>query len=164
MYQDLTVYNNITAQTIDATVIGANLTTALLNLLCPVGTVVCSQNSPASVLGGTWQQIEDTFILGSGETYTYNATGGSATQTLTSAQMPSHNHNNLFYNAISNDRVLGISGGTYTPSFGGFFNTANGPTYPPDSGNIIITGTAGGGQPFDIMPPYTVKTFWERVE
>ena len=145
MYQDLTVYNNITAQTIDATAIGANLTTALLNLLCPVGTVVCSQNSPASVLGGTWQQIEDTFILGSGETYTYNATGGSATQTLTIDQMPSHNHI-FFADTVTGIGEYGVLGGNQT-----------------GSANSAIS-QAGGGQPFDIMPPYTVKTFWERVE
>lgn len=147
MYQDLTVYNNITAQTIDATAIGANLTTALLNLLCPIGTVVCSQNSPASVLGGTWQQIEDTFILGSGETYTYNATGGSATQTLTIDQMPNHNH-----------EVPIMTGGTGT----------NQQIIQDDWGPPNFTGLGttfkGGGQPFNIMPPYTVKTFWERVE
>lgn len=145
MYQDLTVYNNITAQTIDATAIGANLTTALLNLLCPIGTVVCSQNSPASVLGGTWQQIEDTFILGSGETYTYNATGGSATQTLTIEQMPAHYHSQ--------------SGGT-TAGNGDVIQRGFSATLRP----LTNMETVGGGQPFDIMPPYTVKTFWERVE
>ena len=147
MYQDLTVYNNITAQTIDATAIGANLTTALLNLLCPIGTVVCSQNSPASVLGGTWQQIEDTFILGSGETYTYNATGGSATQTLTIEQMPAH------YHSQSGGSVVDSNGNLITRGYTGV-----------GLAPIANMETVGGGQPFDIMPPYTVKTFWERVE
>ena len=42
--------------------------------------------------GGTWEQIKDRFILAAGDTYSQGATGGSATVTLTEAQMPVHTH------------------------------------------------------------------------
>ena len=48
--------------------------------------------SPASFIGGTWEQIKDRFILAAGDTYASGSTGGEATHTLTVDEMPQHNH------------------------------------------------------------------------
>ncbi len=48
--------------------------------------------NPGDVYGGTWKQIKDRFILAAGDTYTNGATGGNATTTLTTANLPSHAH------------------------------------------------------------------------
>ena len=44
------------------------------------------------MFGGTWTRIKDKFILAAGDSYAQGATGGSATVTLTTAQLPAHNH------------------------------------------------------------------------
>lgn len=47
----------------------------------PVGKLWASDDptSPASIVGGTWEQIKDKFILAAGDTYAAGSTGGSVT-------------------------------------------------------------------------------------
>ncbi len=77
----------------------SNLTTVgqqtLLNLIYPVGSLYMSVNAvnPATLFGfGTWTQIKDTFLLAAGDTYANAATGGSAEVSLSTSQLPAHNH------------------------------------------------------------------------
>lgn len=74
--------------------IGALPVNALLDKIYPVGSVYMSVNkvSPASFLGGTWEQIKDRFLLGAGDTYAAGNTGGEAAHALTIGEMPQHNH------------------------------------------------------------------------
>lgn len=60
----------------------------------PIGSIYMSVNNvnPSTVFGGTWEQIKDKFLLACGDTYNNGATGGEATHTLTSDEIPSHNH------------------------------------------------------------------------
>lgn len=69
----------------------------------PVGSVYMNVNNvnPATLFGGTWEQIKDTFLLSTGDIYPANQTGGSATAqvtgntggtSLTVAQLPAHTH------------------------------------------------------------------------
>lgn len=61
----------------------------------PVGSLYwtsVNENPATTFGGGTWVQIKDRFILAAGDTYTAGNTGGSATVTLTTAQMPNHTH------------------------------------------------------------------------
>ena len=60
----------------------------------PVGAIYISGNntSPAYYFGGTWEKIEDKFLLAAGSTYTAGDTGGAETVTLTTATMPKHRH------------------------------------------------------------------------
>ena len=61
----------------------------------PVGSLywTSSTENPAVTFGGgTWTQIKDCFVLAAGSSYKQGATGGSATITLTTAQLPSHSH------------------------------------------------------------------------
>ena len=62
--------------------------------LYPVGSIYLSVNStnPATLFGGTWEQIKDRFLLSCGDTYANGAAGGEANHTLTVAEMPAHNH------------------------------------------------------------------------
>ena len=79
------------------------------NELYPVNSIYMStgNTSPASMFGGTWEQIKDRFLLCSGDSYAANTTGGSASVShthsvtakgsiggtaLTVAQIPAHNH------------------------------------------------------------------------
>ena len=67
----------------------------ILSKVYPVGSIYISvdSTSPATLFGGTWVQLKDRFLLGVGDTYSsVNATGGEATVTLTTSQIPSHTH------------------------------------------------------------------------
>ena len=68
--------------------------TITLDDVYPVGSIYMSVNSisPATLFGGTWQKIEDKFLLASGPSYSNGATGGEAEHTLTIAEMPTHYH------------------------------------------------------------------------
>ena len=67
----------------------------------PVGSIYLSVNNvnPSTIFGGTWEQIQDRFLLAAGSTYGAGTTGGSATHThttgdhiLTVAETPAHTH------------------------------------------------------------------------
>lgn len=82
----------------------------IVNLIYPVGSIYMSvaNASPATLFGGTWAQLKDRFLLGAGDTYTAGDTGGAASvsytpagtnsggavssHTLTTDEIPSHNH------------------------------------------------------------------------
>lgn len=66
----------------------------IFNLIYPVGSIYMSVNStsPATLFGGTWEQVKDRFLLSAGNTYTNGNTGGEATHKLTQNEMPSHTH------------------------------------------------------------------------
>lgn len=66
----------------------------LLAVAYPVGSLYMStvDVSPASFLGGTWVRIEDCMLLAAGSTYSAGSTGGSATQTISTSNIPQHSH------------------------------------------------------------------------
>lgn len=74
-----------------------------LNLVYPVGAIYIStvSTSPATLFGGTWEQIQDTFLLAAGS-HVAGATGGSA-----DAVIPYHRHS---VSAVSG----GITGGAHS--------------------------------------------------
>lgn len=94
--------NSVVSFTFDGTAwrmndVGApasNQLSALLNLVYPVGAIYLSTNStsPASLFGGVWDQIKDTFLLTAGTSHSAGSTGGAESVTLTTANLPSHSH------------------------------------------------------------------------
>ena len=50
----------------------------------PIGSYYLSENatSPASLFGGTWEQMKDRMLIGAGNSYNVGATGGEATHVL----------------------------------------------------------------------------------
>ena len=139
----------------------------LLNAIYPVGSIYMSVNntSPATLFGGTWQQIKDTFLLACGSTYSNGATGGEATHTLTTNEMPSHTHIQDAHNHTFNARKTdwGRSGANNvlidsTTSYSAITHT----------NDLIGTTTAtnqntGGGQAHNNMPPYLAVYMWKRT-
>lgn len=148
MYQDLTVKN-----TIDATSIGAGLIAAIRDALLPVGSVVCCTTSPAGVVGGSWAQIEDKFILAAGTTYAEDSEGGEATHILTLSELPSAE---LVITSPLGQTLASEYGGETGPLGGVSPNTGN-PSYE------YKANLNGGNQPHNTMPPYVAKKYWERT-
>ena len=117
----------------------------------PVGGIYISTSntSPSTIWSGTsWSQIQDTFLLSAGSTYTAGATGGEATHTLTTDEIPSHTHSVSGFNYGSEECQR---------------YTDNSKTVGSNDGSTITSGTAGGGQAHNNMPPYLVVYMWERT-
>lgn len=114
----------------------------------PVGSVYISvsSTSPASLFGGTWERIKDTFLLAAGDSYTAGSTGGETTHTLTVEEMPSHSHAT---------NILGGIGGSTTGGYLVARNDCNGWTY--------VAIYAGGGAAHNNMPPYLTVYMWRRI-
>ena len=116
----------------------------------PVGSIYMSTNntSPASMFGGTWEQIKDKFLLSAGSNYSAGATGGEATHTLTVNEMPKHRHN--VYTG-------GIAGSGSSASL----NTSriNVESYEW----FTVSEVEGGSQAHNNMPPYRVAYMYKRI-
>ena len=65
-----------------------------LLMVYPVGSIYISVNStsPASLFGGTWEILNDVFLLAAGSYANAGTFGGEAEHTLTVDEMPSHSH------------------------------------------------------------------------
>ena len=109
----------------------------------PVGSIYMSVNStsPATLFGGSWNRIQDHFLIAAGSTYKAGGTGGEATHTLTVDEMPSHSH------------TVGYEGS----------RSGDGQNHSVISGSKIRTSSAGGGQPHNNMPPYLSVYVWKRT-
>lgn len=115
----------------------------------PIGSIYIStsQASPASIFGGTWEQLKDRFLLASGDTYTAGATGGEATHTLTRNEMPRHTH----------EYRVGTEGGTDDGLIRGVT------TITAYQTNEDVIHNSGWGEPHNNMPPYLAVYMWKRT-
>lgn len=91
----------------------------------PVGSVYMTfgNENPADLYGGTWEKVEDTFLMCSGSAYPVGSSGGNNSVTLNAGNIPS----------------LGISGNTAVQN--GVTTSGNG-AY---NGTITSNGTYTGG-------------------
>lgn len=138
-------------------------TTELLDLIYPVGAIYISATNvnPSTILGGTWEQIQDKFLLACGSTYANGSTGGEATHTLTVSEIPSHRHERA--RDLLNNQLLGEAGGTITNVAGLTYNTGK-YAYTDTAHNNVVTDYTGGGQAHNNMPPYLAVYVWKRTE
>lgn len=136
--------------------------TDVLNKTYPVGAIYIStsQTSPASLLGGSWEQIKDKFLLSSGDSYSAGTTGGEASHTLTIDEMPAHRHSLYSAEGYSSDSV-GI-GNTNGKFIGCTFN-GTGQYYDTTKTGETCLSNTGGGQAHNNMPPYLVVYMWKRT-
>ena len=132
--------------------LGGGMDQHIVDLVYPVGSIYMSvsNTNPSTLFGGIWEQIKDVFLLATGEIYQPDTTGGEATHTLTTDEMPSHRHQVIFSSSATS--VL-----------------PNGTGRPPMSNNNDANLTAsalqssGGGQAHNNMPPYITCYVWKRI-
>ena len=168
----------------------SNQVTDLINTIYPVGSIYMSVNStnPSVLFGGTWEQIKDTFLLATGDTYANGSTGGEATHTLTENEMPSHTHIQDSHNHTQNahnhtqnphSHTIGslaryvVNGKAVAAVGDGYGNTQNYKTGNTTATNKEATATnnpqtatnqnTGGGQAHNNMPPYLAVNIWKRT-
>ena len=162
----------------------ATLTSDQLNLIYPIGAIYMSvvSTNPGTLFGGTWEQIQNKFLVASGSSYSAGSTGGSATHThtnpstsysgntgsttLTVNQIPSHSHSytKADFNAQGRGWALGNGGTTQVYSTGiSSANTGNtgggqGHTHTMNHSHTIgNTGSASN------LPPYLSVYMWKRT-
>ena len=127
-------------------------TESFLQKVYPVGSIYLSVNStsPATLFGGTWQRIQDRFLLAAGSTYAAGATGGEAAHTLTANEIAAHDH------AVTSQgyNVTLVGNAPASGSVSAWFY---------GSGGNSRTGSAGGGQAHNNMPPYLAVYIWKRT-
>ncbi len=117
----------------------------------PVGSIYMSVNStsPATLFGGTWERIQDMFLLAAGSSYSAGSTGGSATVTLTAAQsgVPAHSHglNGHKHSIGAHKHKVPQHGHTYTrPTVSSSGYVANGvPSNGAHEHNIVRKDVTG---------------------
>lgn len=119
----------------------------ILKIVYPVGSIYISvvSTNPTTLFGGTWQQLQDRFLLGAGSTYANGATGGEATHTLTIDEIPNHNH------------------GIYTTIFAQLSGNNIAKSGSTSGSSTKYTDNVGGGEAHNNMPPYLVVYMWKRT-
>ena len=125
----------------DSSKLGGKTIAEIMLTLYPVGAVYISavSTSPASLFGGTWEQLQDRFLLGAGSNYTAGVTGGTSK------------------NVLNNTSIPHIGTGIKYVGSGGSFSLPSGVTYSEE--------WLGGGTTtnLDNMPPYLAVYMWKRV-
>lgn len=128
----------------------------------PVGSIYMSTANvdPSTLFGGTWERIQDKFLLAKGSTYsTLNGTGGSADATLVS-----HNH------------TVSATGEYFVTSENTGANNTR--VQYNSNGNRYVDGMTTNSTPFHHreyvstegssatgmnMPPYVIVNVWKRT-
>lgn len=125
----------------------------MVDVIYPVGSIYISVNDvdPSTLFGGTWERIEDKFLLASGSAYSPGSTGGQASHAHTSP---------VGYN--TSNKLLGVSyaKGSETYQVNGAY-AATSETVTTGTGSyswrLPKTDTQSN------LPPYLAVYVWQRV-
>lgn len=137
----------------------------LINIIYPIGSIYMSVNnvSPASFLGGTWEQIKDRFLLAAGSSYSAGSTGGEASHKLTQNEIPNY-HIGFLPQAVMGMHGewsnKGIIAGDQSRGTRKTVTATSGQTDPQWGYNIH---TYGGDAAHNNMPPYLTVYIWKRI-
>lgn len=141
----------------------------------PVGSIYMSLNStsPATLFGGTWSQMKDRFLIGAGNSYSLNTTGGATTSKIQEKNIPvmpvwmnykpggnysrSKNDTSAYVVHIG---MQGTATTVYPASTTGVW-PVNGMQY----GNRGYDAHVGcnDSEALSIMPPYIAVYIWKRT-
>ena len=126
----------------------------LLDSIYPIGSIMIKDDTTdySSYLGFSWEKVfAGVTLVGLDTAQTefneIGKKGGEKTHTLTTDEMPSHNHDLKW-------------------DFEGATGSGHGTLMKPGSDNtnyVYQTGNKGGGQPHNNLQPYQVVAYWKRV-
>ena len=116
----------------------------------PSGWQICNGGSAStsalqSIVGSNVPDLRDRFIVGAHGSYSINTRGGTNAVTLTTAQIPAHDH----------DIYVGTSGG----SGGGFVSDRDSEAAGGNGPDTVSIQNTGGGQSHENRPPYHALIF-----
>ena len=149
----------------------------------PIGAIYMSVDptDPKEYFGGTWTLLKDRFLVGAGNSYSVNSTGGyKATQThthsipaLSGTAAAAGGHSHTYWippkwsfrigtstqNTVTDEAAAGLSDARSTSSVGNHTHTV--------STNASTTGSFGSGAAASAtdgnMPPYLAVYMWKRT-
>ena len=165
---------NVTIPQIDDNNVGPDDTWSsqkIRDFIYPIGSIYMSVNStsPATIFGGTWEQIEDTFLLAAGTTYSAGSTGGEAAHTLTDGELPKTSGEwwmrrmSWGTGSSQSSAVFGGASGIASSAAGsgGADSVAyySGVTRVPDKIKLAF----GNDEAHNNMPPYLAVYVWKRT-
>lgn len=133
----------------------------LRDAIYPIGSIYMSANStsPETLFGGSWEQIEDTFLLACG-THQAGSTGGSESQTIS---VGGHFH---WQTVATNGSLIGSNSNAYGHSKSEYLYNLTSASGGVGSGNGVIGGTSDAGefsQTISTLPPYLTVYMWKRT-
>lgn len=148
--------------------------TSLLQLIYPVGALYLStlDTNPNTLFGfGTWEQIEDRFLLAAGTTYENGTTGGNAEVSLQKANAPRSAFGVSFYNGGTAENkgsnVSQVWGDDIDTEHTTFIENGwrDGGNHGVSHGSVgaFTYNNGGTSEPFSILPPYLAIYVWKRV-
>jgi hypothetical protein len=132
-----------------------------LETVYPVGAIYMSVNStsPASLFGGTWEALKNRFLVGAGDTYAVNATGGATTHTH---PLSANGHADITYFWTGSRNRLVMKTTNY--SFTGNRYTENDVSYVDGNhSSSIATPLWGNTDSGSTLPPYLAVYIWKRT-
>ena len=169
----------------------------ITDLIYPVGSIYMNVTNlnPATIFGGTWEEIQGRFLLGRSASHQVGQTGGNETVTLTESQMPAHTHTGPSHthstpnhthtatcgsagahaHSVARKKVAATGTAKYAAQSGTTMNTgsagahthtitiASGGGSTTGAAGTGNTGSAGGGQAVNIMPPFLSVYMWKRT-
>lgn len=156
----------------------AKAATSSVLSMYPIGSVYMTANAafdPNSEWGGVWEKIENCFLLGSGRREV-GSKGGEENVTLNIYQIPSHAHDRGS-TQIYGEAVCGVLWDS-TATYSGALSTTKGSSalayvrgtdclrtmvLSAANGWSGVSGTSGGSESHNNMPPYQVVAIWKRT-
>lgn len=139
---------------------------ALLLRMYPVGSIYQSMQptNPGQLFGGTWQQINDRFLLAAGSYAGAGGTGGASSVALTTTQVPAVTGELLFHSS-NNGTVLNVVSGCFSSLLDNtnYFRGGG----ERDEGNVSVGrvsfNNGGLGYAHENMPPFLAVYTWMRT-
>ena len=119
-----------------------------------LSTTLNTADKVKNIYGGNWEAFGAGKVLigagsNGGRSFTAGSTGGEYTHTLTTNEMPSHNHSSIMHNT----KGTGIN----------YLNVMKDDPGMGLTTGYEITTAAGGGGAHNNMQPYVVVYMWRRV-
>lgn len=121
----------------------------------PIGMIVAFDTDidPNELFGGTWERIKGRFIYGIDDGETAGTTGGEKAHTLTVSEIPAHAHTEHGAVMVWNTTVGNVGADPARKEM------ASAAKVSP----ALNTGSTGGGQPHNNMPPYYGAYIWRKT-
>lgn len=139
----------------------------------PVGAIYMSvmNTDPSTLFGGVWQALDEGRVLiGAGTAHPAGETGGEATHTLTTNEMPSHTHSGSTSSAGSHSHTVSYpkgdkvwengSGNTW---WGRTASTSKSTGSSGSHSHSMSLNNTGGGAAHNNMQPYLAVYMWMRT-
>ena len=143
---------------------------AALQLLHPVGSIYTAtiSTNPNTLFGfGTWTTFgSGRMLISQNATFTAGSTGGSATTTLITANLPVHSHTlttNTTGITISHDAQQNNGGNQLAGGAGTTVAPAAASITVNDSGHSHTVGNTGSGTAVTTISPYIAVYMWQRT-